>query len=311
MKIIRLWFLMALILVLTACGAAPSKPEPSSINHPSSVNTGGAAVPGLASGSAVASAPVAAAKKNYARVQVFYVADKNGNGNTPASRFYGSERSDISYGKCMVSIPNDHQPGELESASIFKLEFHEDPNKQIVILNVTKKDEKAYFAEIAKKVGHSKHKSALIYISSYSLSIEDAARRSAQMAYDLKFDGVPVLYGRPSQANKTGSITDENTINSTQNRMETFLNGFASKTAAKNIYLIAHDMDSRSLINTLDSLTGKNPKYKNRFKIIILAAPDIDADIFKDQIAPALKIAAAQQLTSKVRRKKIQGGLAK
>ena len=302
---------MAFILVLTACGAARPKPAPSSINHPSSANTGGAAVPGLTPGSAVASAPVAAAKKNYARIQVFYVADKNGNGNNPPSRFYSSEHSDISYGKCMVSIPNGHQPGELESASIFKLEFHEDPNKQIVILNVTKKDKKAYFAEIAKKVGHSKHMSALIYISSYSLSIEDAARRSAQMAYDLKFDGVPVLYGWPSQVNKMGNIADENTIDSTQSRMETFLNDFASKTAAKNIYLIAHDMDSRSLINTLNSLTRKNPKYKNRFKTIILAAPDIDADIFKDQIAPALKIAAAQQLTSKVHRKKIQGGLAK
>lgn len=311
MKIIRLWFLMALILALTACGAAPSKPAPSDINHPSSANTGGATVPGLESGSAVASAPVAAAKKNYARVQVFYLADKNGNGNTPASRFYGSERSDISYGKCMVSIPNDHQPGELESASIFKLEFHEDPNKQIVILNVTRKDEKAYFAEIAKKVGRSKHKSALIYISSFSLSIEDAARRMAQIAYDLKFDGVPVLYGRPPQVNKTGNIANADAIDSTQSRMETFLNGFASKTSAKNIYLIAHDVDSRSLMNTLDSLTRKNPKYKNRFKMIILAAPDIDADIFKDQIAPALKIAIAQQLTSKVRRKKIPGSLAK
>lgn len=69
--------------------------------------------------------------------------------------------------------------------------------------------------------------------------------------------------------------------------------------------------NGQSGINALDSLTRKNPKYKNRFKMIILAAPDIDADIFKDQIAPALKIAAAQQLTGKVRRKKIQGGLAK
>ena len=309
MKIIRLWFLMALILALTACGAIPSKPAPSDINHPSSANTGGMTVSGLASGSAVASAPVAAAKKNYAQVQVFYVA--NGNGNNSPSRFYGSERSDISYGKCTVSIPEGHQPGELESASIFKLEFHEDPNRQIVILNVTRKDEKAYFAGIAKKVGRSKHKSALIYISSYSLSIENAARRLAQMAYDLKFNGVPVLYGRPPQVNKTGNIANEDAIDSTQSRMETFLNGFASKTSAKNIYLIAHDVDSRSLMNTLDSLTRKNPKYKNRFKMIILAAPDIDADIFKDQIAPALKIAIAQQLTSKMRRKKIPGDLAK
>jgi esterase/lipase superfamily enzyme len=53
----------------------------------------------------------------------------------------------------------------------------------------------------------------------------------------------------------------------------------------------------------LNSLARKKPKYKTRFKMIILAAADIDADIFKNQIVPTFNIVAAQQFAGKVHRK--------
>jgi esterase/lipase superfamily enzyme len=323
-KNFRLWFLMTFILALTACGEVPPKPAPSSINKPSSVGIAGSAGPESAAArkaelaavraasstapeSAAASAPVVASEKNYIQVQVFYATDRKASGSNSPSKFYGSERSYVTYGKCMVSIPIDHQTGELESPSILKLEFREDPKKHVVLLYVKKEDEKTYFAEIAKKVRHSKQKSAFIFIHGYSVTIKDAARRTAQMAYDLSFDGAPVLYSWPSQGNKMGNIADENTIGWTQSHLETFLNDFVSKTAAKNIYLIAHSMGSRALTEALISLVRKNPEFKNRFKEVILAAPDIDADIFKNQIAPALKIAEAQQLARKCTANKFKG----
>src|SRR5450759_3626616 len=353
---------MTFILALTACGAAPPKPAPSSINEPSSVGITGSAAPestaarkaesaagARAAGStapeaimqttalsiAPASAPVSASSaapapapaavavavavadtptaRNYAQVQVFYATDRKASGSNSPSKFYGSEHSDVTYGKCMVSIPNDHQSGELESPSILKLEFREYPKKHVVLLNVTKQDEKSYFTEIAKRVRHSKQKSAFIFIHGYSETFEDVARRTAQMAYDLSFHGVPVFYNWPSQGNKMGNIADENTIahentiDWTQSHLETFLNDFVSKTAAKNIYLIAHSVGSRALTEALISLVRKNPEFKNRFKEVILAAPNIDADIFKNQIAPALKIAESQELARKCTAKKLKG----
>ena len=269
--------------VAAARAAEPTAPEP-------------------APASAVAFAPAAAAEKNYAQVQVFYATDRKASGSTSPSKFYGSEHSDITYGKCMVSIPNDHKTGELESPSIRKLELREDPKKHVVLLDVTKIDEKSHFIEIAKKVRLSKQKSAFIFIDGNTITFEDAARRTAQMASDLSFDGAPVFYNWPSQGNKVGNIVDENTIDWTQSHLETFLYDFVSKTAANNIYLIAHSRTSRALTKALISVR-KNPKFKNRFKEVILAAPDIDADIFNNQIAPALKIAEAQQTRQKMQRK--------
>src|SRR5450759_4541226 len=182
---------MTFILALTACGAAPPKPAPSSINEPSSVGITGSAAPestaarkaesaagaraagstapeaimqttalSIAPASAPAAAPAAApapapaavadtpTARNYAQVQVFYATDRKASGSNSPSKFYGSEHSDVTYGKCMVSIPNDHQSGELESPSILKLEFREYPKKHVVLLNVTKQDEKSYFLSL-------------------------------------------------------------------------------------------------------------------------------------------------------------------
>jgi esterase/lipase superfamily enzyme len=47
-------------------------------------------------------------------------------------------------------------------------------------------------------------------------------------------------------------------------------------------------MGSRGLTRALASLMLERPDLRQRFREIILAAPDIDADVFRDQLAPAL-----------------------
>jgi esterase/lipase superfamily enzyme len=56
----------------------------------------------------------------------------------------------------------------------------------------------------AARVNKSGKKSAFIFVHGYNVTFEDAARRTAQMSYDLSFDGAPVFYSWPSQ----GSLGD-------------------------------------------------------------------------------------------------------
>jgi esterase/lipase superfamily enzyme len=75
-----------------------------------------------------------------------------------------------------------------------------------------------------------------------------------------------------------------------------FLKDFVEKTKAQNIYLIAHSMGNRALTSAVASLVSENPKFKKRFREIILAAPDISARTFKDNIAPKM-IEASDNVT--------------
>lgn len=226
--------------------------------------------------------------KNYATVRVFFGTDRNMYQTTDPSQMFGTRRSDVKYGMCEVSIPRDHRMGELEEPSIWKLEFYEDPEEHVVLLDVNLKSKNAFFSKLKKRINESPDKNAFIFVHGYNTSFEDAARRTAQMSYDLGFDGAPVFYSWPSQSSLLGYNVDQGNIKWSETNIENFLRDFLNQSNAQNVFLIAHSMGNRGLAGALTSIIAENPEMTMRIKEIILAAPDIDADIFKRDIAPIL-----------------------
>ncbi|MDE7523267.1 alpha/beta hydrolase, partial [Ligilactobacillus salivarius] len=128
----------------------------------------------------------------------------------------------------------------------------------------------------------------------YNVSFRDAARRTAQLAYDLRFDGAPVFYSWPSQAALAGYFTDEQTIARSVPMIEGFLADMADRSGAQNLYIIGHSMGTRGLTQALRNLVAKRPDLRGRFRGIILAAPDIDAKVFRTELAPVLRQASGR-----------------
>jgi esterase/lipase superfamily enzyme len=138
--------------------------------------------------------------------------------------------------------------------------------------------------------------SALLFVHGYNVTFEDAARRTAQMTYDLAFEGIPIFYSWPSKGSVTSYTIDEQTIEWAQADFKGFLADIFARSDAQNIYLIAHSMGNRALTRAVASLLNENPEYRTRLKEVILSAPDIDAEVFKRDIAPAL-VATGRPIT--------------
>jgi esterase/lipase superfamily enzyme len=224
----------------------------------------------------------------YAVVKVFYATDRNlSNGGTPNTVF-GTERSSVRFGECDVSIPRDHKMGEIEKPAIWRLEFKEDPDKHVVLRKVQVTSRADFFKNIKGRLNESAQKSAMIFVHGYNVSFADAALQTAQLSYDLGFDGAPVFYSWPSKSSYLGYTADEATIELSQIRLRIFLENFLMNTDVQNLYLIAHSMGNRALTRAIASLIKDKPELKSRFTEIILTAPDIDVDVFKEDIAPAL-----------------------
>lgn len=228
------------------------------------------------------------AGQNYAVVKVFYATDRNLTAVPEPARRYGIDRAEISYGTCAVSIPRDHRMGELEAPSIWKLEFRQDPEKHVVLLDISVQDKDQYFAGLAERIRSSAKKSAFIFIHGYNVTFENAARRTAQMSYDLAFDGAPVFYSWPSQGTVEGYPVDETNIEWAQTNLKRFLEDFVTRSDAEEIYLIAHSMGNRALTRAFANLISEKPDLKGRFRELILTAPDIDAEVFQRDIAPQI-----------------------
>ena len=196
-------------------------------------------------------------------------------------RYGGQYSEQVEYGVCEVSIPPGHQPGELEAPQLFKLDITQDVEKHIVLTSVGRLNADAFHAAMQSEMDRC-GRNIFVFIHGYNVSFEDAARRTGQMAYDLKFAGAPVFYSWPSQANWYSYETDRENIDLSTEQIRTFLQDIATRSNADTINLIAHSMGNVGLTAALSEIEqGAKPHFNQ----VVLAAPDIDASVFKDEIA--------------------------
>ncbi len=207
---------------------------------------------------------------------------------------YGAEyRPEIELGTCEVSIPPNHQPGMLEAPTLYTLQVKPDVQKHVVLTAVENLTHERFY-EAMHATMDQKGKNMLVFIHGYNVSFEDAARRTAQMSIDLEFPGVAAFYSWPSQANWYGYALDKDNIELSVTQIKSFLLDLASNSNAETINLIAHSMGNVGLTQALKAMddSHKGPLFNQ----VVLAAPDIDAEVFKDRIAPNI-VAKAQHVT--------------
>jgi esterase/lipase superfamily enzyme len=219
---------------------------------------------------------------------VWYATDRAKiQGDTTAVQF-GTQRSPVSYGQLDVSIPAIHRLGDLESPSALRFEFAADPARHVVLQSVESLPAARFFDELGSRIRASKTRDALVFLHGYNVTFEDAARRTAQLTYDLKFPGAPIFYSWPS-VGVTGAYTlDEQSIEWSQTHIKQFLADMLSNTSAERVYLIAHSMGNRALTRAFIALLRERSDLQSRVRQIVLAAPDIDAEVFARDLAPVL-----------------------
>ncbi len=206
-------------------------------------------------------------------------------------KYGGDYSSTVELGMCQVSIPEVHRPGELESPSfLLRLEVSPDPNKHIVLQDVQRLAPDKFYGDLHTELS-SRGNNILVFVHGYNVSFEDAARRTAQMSYDLKFPGAPVFYSWPSQANWYRYRTDRANIEKSVEQIKGFLTELANRSNATTINLVAHSMGNVGLTAALSAMDGQT-----QFNQIVLAAPDIDAETFKQEIAPKI-VTRGQRVT--------------
>lgn len=211
-------------------------------------------------------------------------------------RMYGNDRGDLELGRCEVSVPKDHRVGALESPTVLRLEFRQDPQRHVVLLGVHPQPATEFYGDLRACVGRTSRKEAFVFVHGYNVGFETAVRRTAQIAYDLKFEGAPIVYSWPSQEGLLSYTVDETNVTWTVPHLKEFLCGVALQSGAKSVHLIAHSMGNRALTSALRELAMERRDDCPRFHEVVLTAPDIDADVFRRDLAPAI-VKAAERVT--------------
>lgn len=221
-------------------------------------------------------------------VRVYFATDRKW---SAAAKSFGAEPNEnkpyLSYGTIQVSIPEDREVGEIPVPAWYNLLSRDNEKKYVLLKGMRRMQPDAFFAKLKDALAANPAKrAAFIYIHGYNNSFDDAARRAGQIAVDLNIPIVPVFYSWPSQAKAEQYPTDEDSALWTQSHLMHFLSDFADRSQATDIYIIAHSMGNRPATLALAALLEKRSALRPRFKQVILAAPDINAAVFRDDIAP-------------------------
>lgn len=243
--------------------------------------------------------PTPTVTANYAVIKVFYATDRAQAASDSRGPTYSGEpdaNGQLHYGEVSVSIPRDHRIGELEGPSIWRLEFKADPTKYVTLQSVEPEDESVFMKGVSDRVGHSQKKEILVFVHGFNTSFEDASRRTAQLAYDMAFDGPTILYSWPSQGSMTPIAYNKDGRNAalTAPHLEDFLKQLVAKSGATTVDIIAHSMGNRPVTQALHDFALENPGMKKpMFNQVALMAPDVDAALFQ-QMAQEMEHSAGR-----------------
>lgn len=215
-------------------------------------------------------------------------------------RIYGPNRHEVAgvpkleWGRCEVKLPPNHQAGQFETASLMRMEFSQDPQKHIVLQRTVRMHEDDFLLDLQDVIVNSARHEAFVFVHGYNVSFGKAVRRTAQIWYDLEFDGAALCYSWPSQGETASYTYDEASVNWAVLQFEQMLETVLQKSGAEKVHVIAHSMGNRILVQALERMSLENKSFdpqapKLRLGQIIMAAPDVDASAFRNRYLPAAR----------------------
>ncbi len=252
----------------------------------------------------------------FARVRIFYATDRARSGSGRPNDFFGGERGELSFGTAEVSIPHSHKPGVIEVPELISFELTENPEKHIVLQSITTLQGEEALAAMRAHVAKSGSDEAFVFVHGYNVPFSWAARRTAQIAYDLNFEGLPILYSWPSRGSPLDYMADTATVRLSGRRLSTFLGQIVASSGARRIHLIAHSMGNRALTDALElfALRHAHGAEAPAFEQVLFTAPDMDAGLFSEMlktirpVAKRMTLYASQNDLALVTSRNLHGG---
>jgi esterase/lipase superfamily enzyme len=208
--------------------------------------------------------------------------------NNPAdlTKGFGAGRDDrIHYGVCNVLVPKWHKIGSLGSNWLRRVFTWRDDRLKLEAESLQGREEPAFWAELTAKLQAVEvgRRDALVFLHGYNVTFEGAALRAAQLGTDLAVPGIMAFFSWPSQGTLLGYVDDEASVEASEPFLVEFLEKFVRQSGAKRVHLIAHSMGNRGLLRSLQRLLPRLAAgQQGLFGQIILAAPDVDVDLFRD-----------------------------
>jgi esterase/lipase superfamily enzyme len=201
----------------------------------------------------------------------------------PGVMFGGSRGRGLDFADIVVSIPPDgaRQPGEVQLAS----SPPGNPEHDFVILRADRMDLAQAKANFDARIRRTPGRRVLIFVHGYNTRFEEAVYRFAQIVHDARVNVAPVLFTWPSGGNLTDYVYDRDSALYSRDALEAVLQALVNDPSVDSISILAHSMGNYLTIESLRQMSIRDRGLSPKIRDVMMAAPDIDIDVFRRQIA--------------------------
>ncbi len=213
-------------------------------------------------------------------VQVFIASTRKGE-TGPAPR---EQASAARYALATMTVPEGHRAGSMEAPLWGRANGRTD----IALAGERDLDEDEFRAELASHLSGrvGVNRDVLVFVHGYNTSFEEARLRATQIAADMHFGGVTVLFTWPSKSDLFGYVSDKDSATASRDALEGLLREIGETPGVGKIHVLAHSMGGWLSMEALrESAIAGDRTLSGRLGEVILASPDIDMGVFSSQMA--------------------------
>ncbi|MFK0160920.1 alpha/beta hydrolase [Rhizobium sp. NPDC090279] len=200
-----------------------------------------------------------------------------------ADQPYSAQRSlTLNMARYDVGIPLSRRVGTVSTGGT-----HPDPRRHFAVVSSSAIDGRARFVRQMNAALNRlppENREIFIFVHGYNSNVSESLYRTAQIVSDFGVKSVPLSYSWPSAAALPLYVFDrDSSIFARGGLAETIQ--MAAETKAKDIVLVGHSMGAFVVMEALRNLAMEGKRtYFARLGGVILAAPDIDVDVFESQV---------------------------
>jgi esterase/lipase superfamily enzyme len=227
--------------------------------------------------------PVSASAPGAQSVDMLVATTRAEDVSPPGIMFGGERGHGLAFADIVVSIPPDaaRKVGEVQWPS----SPPGDPAHDFVTLRADRLDLKQAQAAFDQRIRVAPKRHVLVFVHGYNTRFEEAVYRLAQIAHDSDAPVVPVLFTWPSRGKLLDYVYDRESATYSRDALEAVLQAMVKDPNVGEISVLAHSMGNFVAVEALRQMAIRNRSLSPKIKDIMLAAPDIDVDVFRREIA--------------------------
>jgi esterase/lipase superfamily enzyme len=201
----------------------------------------------------------------------------------PGALFSDARARDLGLASVEVTIPPTHVIGQLRRPR----QLPPDPRTEFTAVDPEIYESETAFIRAINRALLARpreHRTVLLFVHGFNNTPSDALLRVAQFVEDTGFTGVPVLLSWASAGRSLRYVYDLNSTLVARGKIGEVADILLS-TKATGVTVFAHSMGSLLTMEGLVDLQKSGTLTKKRLlQNIVLAAPDIDIDLFRSQL---------------------------